>query len=158
MDNKQLEQNQQESKMSLIGKVAVIGFIGGVFWSFIGYLAHALNFTKISPNVILEPWMKGKWIHHWRGFIITLLLLGVISIGVAFLYYICCRNIKSMWAGATFGIVLLLIVVFLFHPLFPGIRPIKELHTNTLITTICLYLLYGVFVGYSISYEQNEFH
>nr|WP_316252480.1 YqhR family membrane protein [Bacillus aquiflavi] len=23
---------------------------------------------------------------------------------------------------------------------------------------VCLYILYGVFIGYSISYEENEFH
>ena len=45
---------------------------------------------------------------------------------------------------------------FVLNPLFPSLNPISELKRNTIISMVCLYLLFGVFVGYSISYEYNE--
>ncbi|MFP3489296.1 YqhR family membrane protein, partial [Staphylococcus sp. SIMBA_130] len=41
-------------------------------------------------------------------------------------------------------------------PMFIDLPTITKLDRNTVITTICLYLLYGVFIGYSISFEYHE--
>ena len=49
-----------------------------------------------------------------------------------------------------------LLVFFVFNPIFPEVRTVTELTSDTIITTICIYLLYGLFVGYSISFEYNE--
>lgn len=46
--------------------------------------------------------------------------------------------------------------VFVFNPIFQDVRAVTELKSDTIITTICIYLLYGLFVGYSISFEYNE--
>lgn len=158
MKEQSMEQNQRENRMSFISKVIVTGFIGGILWSCIGYVAYIFNFTQISPKIILQPWAKGKWQDNWQGFIFTILLIGVISIGAALIYYALCRKINSMWAGVLFGVALFFIIIFLFQPLFPDMKPMKKLSSQTIITSICLYMLYGLFVGYSISYEQNEFH
>lgn len=54
-----------------------------------------------------------------------------------------------------YGIVLFFIVFFILNPLFPGIKPFTELKRDTVITSICLYIVYGIFIGYSISYEYQ---
>ncbi|MEH7367342.1 YqhR family membrane protein, partial [Priestia megaterium] len=33
---------------------------------------------------------------------------------------------------------------------------IGELPANTIISSLCIYILYGVFIGYSISFEAAE--
>lgn len=144
--------------MSFFAKSVVTGFIGGLLWSSIGYLAYFFHFTKISPNIVLQPMPQGNWQKNWQGVTISILLIGIISIGVALVYYGLLRKIKGMWGGIVFGVVLFCFVVFLLNPLFPAIGPIKKLSMNTIVTTLCLYILYGVFIGYSISYEENEFH
>lgn len=151
-----LEQNQHEEPMSFNGKVAVIGFFGGVFWSAIGYLAHFFNFTKISPNLVLSPWTVGEWEKGALGNVIGILLIGLLSILVAFLYSTLFKKINKMWPGFLLGILLWLIVFYIFNPIFPGLQSVSDLDRNTVMTTICLYLLYGVFVGYSISFDANE--
>lgn len=156
-DAHQLEQNKREDRMSFLAKVIVTGFVGGVFWSSIGLLAYVFNFTKISPTIIIQSWVQGSWHKNWQGMVISVLLIGIISIGVAFIYYGLFRKVDSMWGGVIFGIGLFFIVIFLLHPLFPSLGPIKKLSLNTIVTTVCLYILYGLFVGYSISYEENEF-
>lgn len=143
--------------MSLLEHVFWTGFFGGVFWSSVGYIAYLLNFTEIHPNIILEPWALGKWKHEWLGTVIAILLIGMISVGAAFIYYGAIKKWKGIWPGFTYGIYLFFLVFLILNPLFPGIAPFFNLSRDTIITSICLYIVYGIFIGYSISYEyQNQ--
>lgn len=151
-----LEQAEQEKPLSFMAMVVTIGFVGGVFWSSLAYLAYVLNFTEIRPSVIIEPWTIGAWKEEWLGTVISIILLGVVSIGVAILYYVTLRKFGSMWVGIGYGIALFLLVFFVLNPIFPGIQPFNDLKKMTVITSICFYILYGVFIGYSISYEESE--
>lgn len=151
-----LEQNQREKPMSFLAMTIITGLFGGIFWSALAYLAYIFNFTEIRPNVILEPWALGKWKEQWLGTVISIIAIGLFSVGAALVYYAAMRKINSIWAGAAFGIALFLLVFYVLNPIFPGIKPFWDLSRNTLITSACFYILYGVFVGYSISYEENE--
>ncbi|MCP3738520.1 YqhR family membrane protein [Rossellomorea sp. BNER] len=151
-----LEQNKSEKPMSFITMVVITGFIGGLLWSSIAYICYMFSFTQIEPNIILEPWAIGQWKDTWLGIVISIFAYGIVSIGVALVYYGILKKIKSVWAGAAYGIALFLVVFLVLHPLFSSMKPVTELDYNTIITTICLYILYGVFIGYSISYEENE--
>ncbi len=131
------------------------GLFGGVFWGTIGFIAYYLSFTEIRPNVILIPWALGNWKYGWIGTIISILLLGIISIGVAFVYSALLKRFNGIWAGLGYGIVLFLVVFFILNPLFPDIKPFFDLNRDTIITSICLYSVYGIFIGYSISYEYQ---
>jgi hypothetical protein len=155
-ETEKLEHNQREKPISLIGTVVITGLVGGIFWSAVAFLAYFLNFTEIHPNVIIEPWTIGKWKTGWLGTIFSILLMGGIAILAALLYYAALRRFKSMWVGIGYGIALFLLVFFVLNPIFPGINPFTELKRNTIVTSICLYILFGVFVGYSISYEEEE--
>ncbi|SFA44935.1 Conserved membrane protein YqhR [Parageobacillus thermantarcticus] len=152
----QFEQNKRERPMSLLMKVMIIGFIGGVFWSLLGYLAYFFHFTEISPNMILLPWVAGDWKYGKLGNYIAIFLIGLLSILVALIYYVVLRQIKGMWAGVLYGFVLWLAVFYGLNPLFPNLEAVAQLERNTIITTLCLYVLYGVFIGYSISFETQE--
>ncbi|WP_257348042.1 YqhR family membrane protein [Pseudalkalibacillus decolorationis] len=152
----QLEQNKREEPVSFTGRVLTVGFVGGVFWSLIGYLAYVLNFTEIRPSFVLEPWAIGEWKEQALGDWIGIVVIGILSMGVALVYKILFAKFKHMAAGVVFGIILWIIVFYLLRPMFPGLKPIHELGVNTLSTTICLYVLYGLFVGFSISFEYNE--
>ncbi|WP_445612685.1 YqhR family membrane protein [Geobacillus sp. YF-1] len=154
--NGTLEQEKTERPMTLIQKTIIIGFVGGVFWSLIGYLAYFFNFSDISPNMILIPWVAGDWKYGKAGNYAAVVLIGILSIGAALLYYALLRNVRGMWAGMVYGAGLWAVVFYLFHPLFFHVQPVAKLDANTVITTLCLYILYGVFVGYSISFEAQE--
>ncbi|WP_421379535.1 YqhR family membrane protein [Bacillus salacetis] len=154
--DKKLEQNKQEKPLSFIGMVIATGFTGGILWSGIAYICYMFSFTKLEPNIILEPWAVGDWKETWLGIVISILAYGLVSIGVALVYYALLRKLKSMWVGAGYGIALMLIVFVVLNPLFPSMKGLGDTDYITLITEACLYILYGVFIGYSISYEENE--
>ncbi|MDR6998710.1 YqhR family membrane protein [Neobacillus niacini] len=132
------------------------GLIGGLFWSTIGWLAYYFSFTEIRPNVILEPWAFGSWKYGWIGTLISIILLGVISVVAAFIYYAALRKFTGFWVGLGYGIVLFLLVFFVLNPLFPSIDPLVDLNRDTLISSVCLYIVYGIFIGYSINYEYQN--
>ncbi len=139
--------------MSFPAMVFWTGLFGGVFWGVIGYVAYFFNFTEISPQVIIEPWTLGEWKNGWLGKVISIFIIGAISVGAAFVYYLTLRKLKGMWFGLGYGIALFLVVFLILNPIFPGIKPFFELSRDTIITSICLYMLYGIFIGYSINYE-----
>jgi hypothetical protein len=154
--NLQLEQNQKERPMSLIMKVVITGFFGGAFWSLLGYFAYTFHFTELSPNMILLPWAVGDWKYGRLGNFLSIFLIGILSILVALVYYAFFKNMKNIWAGVVYGVALWALIFFVFNPLFPNLQSVAELNRDTTITTICLYILYGVFIGYSISFEAAE--
>ncbi|WLD92006.1 YqhR family membrane protein [Alkalihalobacillus sp. AL-G] len=152
----ELEQNKREEKVSFTGRVLTIGFVGGVFWSLIGYLAYLFNFSIIRPSFVLAPLVIGDWKEDMLGDWVGIFVIGLLSMLVAFAYKILFAKFKHMAAGVIFGLILWGIVFYLLRPMFPDLKPIHELGMNTLTTTICLYVLYGLFVGFSISFEYDE--
>lgn len=155
-EEKHSEQHQNNQPMSFMTMVIFTGLIGGIFWSGLAYLAYVINLTEIHPKVVMEPWTVGDWKDSWLGTVISILIIGVISIVSALIYYALLRKFPSIWVGILYGAVLFLLVFFVLNPIFPGISPFHELERNTIITSLCFYVLYGVFVGYSISYEEGE--
>lgn len=133
------------------------GLFGGIFWGFIGWIAYYFSLTEIRPNVIIEPWINGNWKYGWQGTILALFLIGIISVGVAFLYFALLRTLNGLWFGMALGLILFLLVFLVLNPFFPGLKPFLDLNRDTFITSICLYVVYGIFIGYSINYEyQNQ--
>ncbi len=151
-----LEQNKHEEPMSFHTTVASIGFFGGLIWSFIGYLAFFFNFVRVGPALVLMPWALGDWKNGPIGQLVGIAVIAVLSIGVAFLYRYLLARFNSIWPGLFFGVGLWFIVFYFLNPIFPGLKPLANLDMNTIITSACLYILYGVFIGYSISYEFSE--
>ncbi|MCT2346284.1 YqhR family membrane protein [Niallia taxi] len=146
----------KEPSMHFITLVIWTGLFGGIFWSFMGFLAYYFNMTEIRPNVILEPWAIGSWKTGWLGTLISIGAIGFFSLMAAFGYYLLLRKFKSFYIGVGFGIMVFGVVFIILNPIFPSIKPFMQLSLNTIITSICLYVLWGVFVGYTISYEESE--
>lgn len=153
--DQKMKKSEYPKPISIITLVFWTGLFGGIFWSLMGYLSYMFNFTEIAPNVILEPWAVGYWRKEWQGTVISIIVIGIFSVGAAFLYYAVLKKFNGIWPGIGYGIVIFLLVFFVLNPLFPSIGPVNELSRDTVITTICLYILYGLFIGYSISYDYN---
>lgn len=141
--------------MSLPSLIALTGFIAGVGGALLGYFAYSFHFSKINPDLILDIF-RGDWKDGWLGLIVATILYGILSIGVAFLYYAILKQKRSIIWGAVFGLILFLLIFFLLYPIFPSLDRITEYDFETITTEVCLFLLYGIFIGYSISYEYNE--
>lgn len=150
-----MERSQQliyEKQMSFRMKVPIIGFIGGFLASLFSYFAFYLNFSRIGPALVLMPFSVGGWKNTYIGQYVSVIIIALISIGVAYIYASLFKKKLRVWIGALFGLILWIIVFYILHPLFPGLKPVHQLDTNTIITSLSVYVVYGVFIGYSISY------
>nr|WP_096188457.1 YqhR family membrane protein [Evansella halocellulosilytica] len=155
---KKTEQEQQKNELTISfhATVALIGLFGGFIWSVIGYISFYLNFTRVGPALALMPWALGDWKNGWLGQLIGIVFISLLSIAVAFLYRMIFAKVNHWWPGVVFGFVLWAVVFGVLQPIFPGLKPLPSLDLNTIITNICLYVVYGLFIGYSISYEYHE--
>jgi len=150
------DQSKQEKPFSQITNVALIGFIGGLFWSALGQLAYYFSFTEIGPKVIISGWASDRWRDGVLGGVVTIVLCGLLSIIVALIYYALLRKVNNLLICMLFGVGIWAIVHMAFIPFFPNLMPIKSMNMNTLVTTLCIYILYGVFIGISISFDESE--
>ncbi|WP_077621602.1 YqhR family membrane protein [Sediminibacillus massiliensis] len=158
MGKQHLEQNKQEKPVSFFGRALFTGFIGGVIWSFFGAVASYFNFASVSPaTFILRSWLDADWTGGWRGELLSIFIIGLLSILTAVIFYGLGKNMDGgIWPSAIFGLALWFVIFYLFQPIFPNIPHMTELNSNTVVTTICLYLLYGTFIGYSIAYNYQD--
>ncbi|MFD1335495.1 YqhR family membrane protein [Oceanobacillus iheyensis] len=154
---KQNQSNQSVDQVTILTRSLTTGFVGGILWSFVASLFYFFNFMEVSPkSFLLTSWVNAGWTDKWLGNFFTVIIAGIVSVVFAFLYYVLLKKVFSLWVSILFGIAVWAIVFFVFQPLFPNVPHITELSLNTWVTTICVFILYGTFVGYSISYNYED--
>jgi hypothetical protein len=156
MSHEEMHTNQTNQRTSIIKDVLVIGFWGGIIWSLVAFAPSYFQFMEVSPKFMLTSWSDAAWIATWLGTLVAVLLFGVLSLGISMIYYALFRKMTSIFAGLIYGVLLWLLLLFVLRPLFPDLPLVSEMAFNTGVSSICLFLLYGLFVGYSISYEYQE--
>lgn len=155
-NNNNIQTNHSETKHHLLLTALLTGFIGGCFWSMMAYVNYYFNLTRINPAIILEGWFSKGILESFMGVLVTMISYGLLSTIIAWIYYLFFRKQSSIWVGFILGISLFFLI-FLIYPLInPSFKPLNELDINTIVSSICLYALFGVFVGYSISYETAQ--
>lgn len=145
-----------KQQVKSFGRTAVIGLFGGLFWSLIGMVCQLLNFTKYGPDLLLAPIPLPSWKTGVGGQFLAVVGLTLLSLPIALLYQLTLGRFKNFWISLIFGVVLWGLVFFALQPLIPGLPFLTQLGWNTATTTFCLFLLYGLFIGYSISFEIEE--
>lgn len=148
---------QKKNRVHVFLRSMFTGFVGGIIWTTFAAILYYFNFIQVSPGAILvRTWLTESWASGWQGEILAIFLAGIVSVFIAILYHFILRKRTSMWAGITYGIVLWSIVHFLLFPIFYHIPTIGEQSMDAIVTSICIYILYGLFVGFSISYDYRD--
>ncbi len=151
------QQRYQKQKTSLYPKVISIGFFGGFIWSAIAAITGYFNFTTITPkSFILRSWLQTEWSDQWLGQIVSIFIISLLSVGFAYLYYLMLKKYNGVLPGIIVGIVLWFIVFWIMEPIFPNIQDFYLLDSDTIVTTVCLFVLYSVFISYSISFAYHQ--
>ncbi|MGM7635530.1 YqhR family membrane protein [Bacillus sp. Hm123] len=136
--------------------VILIGFYGGLFWGAIAQFVAYFNFISFNPNAVLKYMHVTEFKKTYLNVGMSILFYIICSLILAFIYYALFRRKKSMWVGVMYGASLWVIFFVVLRSIYPAIPWWRTMNNDTLITTICLLLLYGLFIGYSISYGYEH--
>ncbi|PAW39688.1 hypothetical protein CN553_02465 [Bacillus cereus] len=133
-----------------------IGLFGGIFWGGIWYFLHIFSFTEAGPNYFLLPFAFGSWKEGVWGNVSGIVCMGLLSILIAFLYKAFFAKFEGIIPGIIYGLFWWALLFFGMGLMAPVIKSALHLPKETIVTTICIFILYGVFIAYSVSYAVNS--
>jgi uncharacterized membrane protein YagU involved in acid resistance len=90
------------------------------------------------------------------GYLIGWTTFIVFSIIAAFIYTAVMGKMKGYWPGLAYGAVWWLLIYMFVGPVSGMMSWIGVIEWNTLITDLCLFLLWGMFIGYSVALEFTD--
>lgn len=133
-----------------------IGFFAGLIWGGMRWLMYEFHFTVVVPSFIIEPFFLHRYLITLQGLVIGWAGFIVFSILTAILYTTMFRHIVGPWLGIIYGFVWWCLLFIIPGPQFGLMIPIWNTTWNTVWTELCLMIVWGLFIGYSISTEFNQ--
>lgn len=137
-------------------KIASIGFFGGIFWSTVSFVLSFFDFTQIGPTFVLEKIPLGKWANFYIEVLLSIFCIGIISIVIAFIYFFIGKKFTGVLPGVFYGLLWWVIIFLVLGRIAFDLKPIKDYSSDTMVTSICLFILYGTFISYSVSFASQE--
>lgn len=146
--------NEKEAKKQLILRSLITGLVGGIFLYFsfrffiyFKFLEEGLFlFLKVTKNSLIQTMI-------YQIFVFIAFVL--VSIVVASIYYVLFKKIVNLWFSMFYGIGIGLIYFGINFFLKNG-HEMLSFNVTTYVTLTSLFILYGVFIGYSISFDYYE--
>lgn len=147
--------NQEQFRTNRFTFALQLGFFAGFFWGGARLLMYGLRFTKVIPGFLAEPFFKHDFLLKPAGHMIGYLLFIVLSIIASLIYVFAFRKLKGPFPGMVYGILWWAGLLYGGAKLFL-LQPPFRLPWNTVISEFCLYLLWGLFIGYTAAMEYTD--
>lgn len=133
-----------------------IGIFAGLIWGAVKAAAHYFHFTKVPAAFMAKPFIAPGSFDTAAGFWMGWLTFILFSIAAALLYAALFRKVKGYFAGLVYGAAWWALIVLLVGPSTGMTKWIYRYDANTIITDFCFFLVWGLFIGYSISFEFTD--
>lgn len=133
-----------------------IGFFAGLIWGLFRWLAAGLNFTKVNQAFLLDPFVKREVLNSFFWQVGGLVAFIGMSIAAALIYLLLLGRFKGPWPGLLMGIAWWGFVYAAAGPVIGAVPPLNEIGWNSIVTDFCLFMLWGLFIGYSIAFEYHS--
>ncbi|WP_209847211.1 YqhR family membrane protein [Paenibacillus sediminis] len=133
-----------------------LGFFAGLFWGGIRWIFYVLHFSVISPGFAAKPFFGTSFMRSASGFLLGWLFFILLSIAASLIYTALFRKLKGPWPGIAYGVIWWLLLFLIAGPQVGMMERLSHLPWNTIICEFCLFILWGVFIGYTVATEFNE--
>ncbi|MFD1955872.1 YqhR family membrane protein [Paenibacillus thailandensis] len=133
-----------------------VGFFAGLIWGVVNWVCYQLNLTAVVPGFIIEPFFLSSFLKTWTGIAVGIGGFIVFSIVATFIYYFLLGKIRGPWAGIAYGLVWWAVLFVAAGPVLQMVKPVTLIGWDTLTTELCLFALWGLFIGYTIAYEFTD--
>lgn len=152
-DDKDKDENKTDPVLFSLG----IGFFAGLIWGLFRWLATTFHFTKVNQAFLLDPFVKREVLNGFYWQVSGLAAFIGMSIVAALLYVLILGRLKGPWPGLWMGIAWWAVFYIALGPIIGAVPPIRTIGWNSIITDFCLFMVWGLFIGYSIAFEfHNE--
>lgn len=133
-----------------------LGFFAGLIWGTVRWMMYEVHFTKVIPAFLAEPFFRTKFLVTVWGHLIGIAVFIVFSMLAAMLYKLLLGRLTGPRGGLAYGL-------FWWAALFVGIgpwlqmtAPLGKLGVDTIISELCLFLVWGLFIGFTIAFEFTD--
>lgn len=154
-----MQQNQKQIisiNHIVLGKSLIIGLFGGIFLVLFFSVMYYFNMTEIN---VFKPWKKlysiMKWPVTWYMYPLWMIIYGLTSILPAIGYFLIGKNRTHWGVGVLYGLGLAILVYMIIPNLLWNYHVWHMYEWKTHIGVFVFFIIYGVFIGYSISYEYS---
>jgi hypothetical protein len=146
---------QTLTKTRPIPYALMVGFFAGVIWGALRIFFFALGFTEVVPGFLVEPFFKHDFLAGVRGYFVGWASFIVLSMIAALIYTIFAKMIKGPWPGVAYGLIWFGVLYLLLGPMI-GLINRSDMDVNSILTDACTFVLWGVFIGYTITFEFTD--
>jgi hypothetical protein len=135
---------------------AKIGFFAGVIFGLVRWLATGLNFTEVTQAFLADPFVPRQWLSGFYWQLTGWVLFILMSVLAGVLYYVVLGRFKGPWPGLWMGVVWWGVFYAWLGPIVGAVPLLKEIGWSSLVTDFCLFIVWGLFIGYSIAFEMHD--
>ncbi|WP_270170436.1 YqhR family membrane protein [Paenibacillus sp. SYP-B4298] len=133
-----------------------IGFFAGLIGGLFHWLLYGIHFTTVLPGFMLDIFMKQSFLVSYWGIAAGIAAFIVFSIGAAYLYLLTLGQYRGPWPGLLYGLFWWAVIYLGVGPWWGMVKPFRLLGWNSITTECCFYLIWGLFIGYSIAFEFHD--
>ncbi|WP_150270725.1 YqhR family membrane protein [Paenibacillus tepidiphilus] len=132
-----------------------LGFFAGLIWGAIRWLLYWLRFTKVVPGFLGEPFFRHDFLVTAPGHLAGYLIFIAFSMIAALIYVLIFRKLRGPWPGILYGILWWSLLFLAGARMFLMMPPFR-LPWNTVTSEFCIFLLWGMFIGYTAAIEFTD--
>lgn len=133
-----------------------IGSFAGLFFGTLRWICYEMKFTTILPGFLLDSFLNQDFLRSGWGIVTGIVSFIVFSIVMALLYKVALGRWRGPWPGIFYGIGWWAIFFGLIGPLLGITGWLYEIGWNTIFTELCVFTLWGLFIGFSIAFEFTD--
>lgn len=133
-----------------------IGFFAGLLWGSLKLLQFAMRYTDVVPGFLLEPFFLHSFLVTWQGLLLGYASFIGLSLAAALIYGLALRKLKGPWPGLVYGLAWWAALYLLVGPITGMVPAVTQIDINSLVTDMCLFAVWGMFIGYSIAFEFTD--
>ncbi|RCX23133.1 membrane protein YqhR [Fontibacillus phaseoli] len=150
------QQNRRKQSTNIWFFSLQIGFFAGLIWGGVKGVFYYMRFTSVLPGYLVEPFFKHQFLQTQWGYYVGWLFFILFSIIATLIYTLIFRKLKGPLPGLVYGVFWWFVIFMALGPLCGMTQPIQKLSFNTGFSEFCLFLLWGLFIGYTAAQEYTN--
>jgi len=132
-----------------------IGFFAGLFWSCIRLVGYYCHFTNEPVSFLLKHFLTEQQLTNIVGNVLGTASFILFSMLAALIYMWLFRNLEGPWPGLWYGLGWWG-VLFGAGPFIGITKSINGSELTLVLTDLCVFIVWGLFIGYSIAFEFTD--